>query len=181
MRQDNNPVVTDLLHRSHNVPIPYLTVHHFVTEMCTCVHISVTKIVHCGIFVWCIVEFVICVYYRPIHLDCKHTLHLIRITLWVDPIHQPNLTIIKKKTTPATLWGATDRCLPDLSFLFNEICLHRRQPTTPECHFTPRWNQQKINHLGFSAATPWWRHDMEALSALLPICEGNPPVTGGFP
>ena len=26
-----------------------------------------------------------------------------------------------------------------------------------------------------------WRHDKETLSALLAHCEGNPPVTGGFP
>ena len=26
-----------------------------------------------------------------------------------------------------------------------------------------------------------WRHHMETLSALLALCEGNPPVTGGFP
>ena len=27
----------------------------------------------------------------------------------------------------------------------------------------------------------WWRHEMETFSALLALCEGNPPVTGGFP
>ena len=27
----------------------------------------------------------------------------------------------------------------------------------------------------------WWWHDMETLSALLAICEGNPPIAGGFP
>ena len=27
----------------------------------------------------------------------------------------------------------------------------------------------------------WWRHDMEIHSALLALCEGNPPVTDGFP
>ena len=27
----------------------------------------------------------------------------------------------------------------------------------------------------------WWRHAMEAFSASLALCEGNPPVTGGFP
>ena len=37
----------DLLHKSRNGPVPYPTMHHFETEMCTCVHISVTK--------WCIV------------------------------------------------------------------------------------------------------------------------------
>ena len=27
----------------------------------------------------------------------------------------------------------------------------------------------------------WWRHQMKKVSALLALCEGNPPVTGGFP
>ena len=39
----------DQSHKSLNVPILYPTMHHFVTEMCTCVHISITK--------WCIVEY----------------------------------------------------------------------------------------------------------------------------
>ena len=33
----------ELSHKSHNAPITYRTIHHFVTEMCTCVHISDTK------------------------------------------------------------------------------------------------------------------------------------------
>ena len=28
---------------------------------------------------------------------------------------------------------------------------------------------------------PWWRHQMETISALLVLCEGNSPVTGEFP
>ena len=39
------PYPRELLHKSHNAPVPYPTLHHFVTE----VHISVTK--------WCIVEY----------------------------------------------------------------------------------------------------------------------------
>ena len=27
----------------------------------------------------------------------------------------------------------------------------------------------------------WWRHQIETFSALLSLCEGNPPVTGAFP
>ena len=27
----------------------------------------------------------------------------------------------------------------------------------------------------------WWRHQMEAFSVLLALCEGGPPVTSGFP
>ena len=29
--------------------------------------------------------------------------------------------------------------------------------------------------------THTWHHQIETFSALLAICEGNPPVTGGFP
>ena len=29
--------------------------------------------------------------------------------------------------------------------------------------------------------TTWWRDEMEIFSALPALCEGNPPVTGGFP
>ena len=29
--------------------------------------------------------------------------------------------------------------------------------------------------------TTWWRHQMETFFTLLALCEGNPPVTGGFP
>ena len=45
-----------LSHKSHNTPVSYPTMHHFVTKMCTCVHISVTKwcvwdicLMHCGV------------------------------------------------------------------------------------------------------------------------------------
>ena len=41
--------VIDPSHKSQNASVPYPTMHHFVTEMCTCVHISVTK--------WCIVGY----------------------------------------------------------------------------------------------------------------------------
>ena len=37
----------DLLHKSHNAPLPYPTMHHFATEMCTCAHFC-HKMVHCG-------------------------------------------------------------------------------------------------------------------------------------
>ena len=31
------------------------------------------------------------------------------------------------------------------------------------------------------SANSWWRHQMEAFSALLALCAGNSPVTGEFP
>ena len=38
----------DLTHKSHNAPVPYLIIQYFITEMCTCVHISVTKLCSVG-------------------------------------------------------------------------------------------------------------------------------------
>ena len=36
-------------------------------------------------------------------------------------------------------------------------------------------------HSCWRALIPWWRHQMEAFSALLALCVGNSPVTGEFP
>ena len=33
-----------MLHKSPNAPVSYPSMHQFVTEMCTCVHISVTEL-----------------------------------------------------------------------------------------------------------------------------------------
>ena len=43
-----------------------------------------------------------------------------------------------------------------------------------------RWNQ---NYDPFQMMPPdtWWRHQMEAFSALLALCAGNSPVTSEFP
>ena len=49
------------------------------------------------------------------------------------------------------------------------------------------WNmlQTDISKIGQYQTTVrhniWWRHQMETSSALLALCEGNLPVTGGFP
>ena len=42
-------IPVNMSYESHNASSPYPTMHHFVAEMCTCVHISVTK--------WCIVGY----------------------------------------------------------------------------------------------------------------------------
>ena len=88
--------VIDLSDKSHGASDKYPTTHNFVTEMCTCVHISVTKwciaeywcahlcykMVHCAILVfifllqngvlwdiWCIMGFVTWVYYTGAYYD----------------------------------------------------------------------------------------------------------------
>ena len=57
---------------------------------------------------------------------------------------------------------------------------------THHCHFTVGifWATEhrrllRINIL--SVSKPWWRHQLETVSALLPLCVGNPSVTDGFP
>ena len=38
-----NATIRDLLRQTDNAPVPYPTIHYFVKESWTCVHISVTK------------------------------------------------------------------------------------------------------------------------------------------
>ena len=40
---------------------------------------------------------------------------------------------------------------------------------------SPQWGDHSFQYI------PWWRHQMEAFSALLAIYAGNSPVTGEFP
>ena len=37
------------------------------------------------------------------------------------------------------------------------------------------------NVTGLVESVSWWRHQMRTFFAFLALCEGNPPVTGGFP
>ena len=43
------------------------------------------------------------------------------------------------------------------------------------------WKRRARDPWRQSLAKPWWRHQMETLSALLALCAGNSPVTGEFP
>ena len=42
-------------------------------------------------------------------------------------------------------------------------------------------NSHPVARVGNNPVNAWWRHQIEIYSALLDFCEGNPPVTGGFP
>ena len=49
-------------------------------------------------------------------------------------------------------------------------------------HVAYNWRVVRTHVNSISHNITWWRHDtIETLSAALPLCEGNPPVTGGFP
>ena len=43
------------------------------------------------------------------------------------------------------------------------------------------WTNTKMYPLWRFLSCIWWRHQMEAFYALLPICAGNSPMTGEFP
>ena len=48
-------VSVDLSHKSHSSPVRQTTMHHFITEMCAYL---CYKMVHCGIYLWCLGWFV---------------------------------------------------------------------------------------------------------------------------
>ena len=43
------------------------------------------------------------------------------------------------------------------------------------------WPLSIVNETIWNNPRPWWRHQMETFSALLALCEGNPPATGVIP
>ena len=53
------------------------------------------------------------------------------------------------------------------------------------------WHKEQISNDGVNLPSDsyrnevmeitWWRHQMDTFSALLILCEGNPPFTGGYP
>ena len=64
-------------------------------------------------------------------------------------------------------------------------------PSIDPCLYTGKYGeiQYTCDGMYISSTRPrganmrrsWWRHWMEKFSALLALCEGNQPVTGGFP
>ena len=59
---------------------------------------------------------------------------------------------------------------------------YRYDILTPGSRYrTIHWTWGQNIYQGGQISFPRWRHQMETFSALLALCEGNPPVTGGFP
>ena len=97
------------------------------------------------------------------------------ICLRTIPWEMPKIPISEMclKNTYSKLWGHINtysklwgRCeVGDRGVWWRQICLYFWL-ITPVLH-TYRFS--------------WWCHQMEILSTSLALCEGNPPVTGGFP
>ena len=60
-----------------------------------------------------------------------------------------------------------DDCLRSGDVINHKLC-------RPGLTFPLGWNKD-------SNVRVWWHHDKEMISALPALCEGNPPVIGGFP
>ena len=52
---------------------------------------------------------------------------------------------------------------------------------TEMSNYIPLFNGGVTSLPKLDAGLAWWRHQMEAFSALLAICAGNSPVPGEFP
>ena len=57
--------------------------------------------------------------------------------------------------------------------------LDKWKPSEKDGSFCYWTNTMQCHHSNVTQA--WWLHLMELFSALVALCEGNPPVTGGFP
>ena len=51
----------------------------------------------------------------------------------------------------------------------------------PEYRISSEKSNWQITHKFCNISKSWWRHQIKTFSELLDLCEGNPPVTGGFP
>ena len=131
-----------LLQKFHDASIPYPTMHHFVTEICTCVHISVTTEM-CTFLLQNGTVWVICVMHYGV---CEMGLFF--------------LCTVKQDSS----YNHTNQDINDMSASFNNFCLTimtHDMDSTLICLFSPRvtavrvgWesNQSSTQFSGFRSA-----------------------------
>ena len=66
-----NCVHVNLLHKSHNAPVPYPTIHHFLTEMCTCVQPDLSDLPPIGMSMRTLVKVMACYLSAQSHRMCQ--------------------------------------------------------------------------------------------------------------
>ena len=79
----------------------------------------------------------------------------------------------KKMTVSSRQRNYLSWCIETRESLWYELCRHG----TAGCYNDNPWHHQ-WRHTWHNL---WWRHHMETFSALLDLCEENPPITNGFP
>ena len=109
----------DPSHKSHNALGTYPTMHQFVTE---CAHFCY-KMVHCGIWEWCIVEFVQQVYCVPV---LYHHI-LVPILCW-NSVHSTCHLVIRLPVKQQALWRHCWGLKPLNNFLKTPVFFHSRFP-----------------------------------------------------
>ena len=106
---------------------------------------------------------------REVVLELPH----IRWALTTDTNHNTHYTLKKctRSHTLAYFWGViTAQFYPYPSRLLRKDLCNR---AVIVMLLKQRWR--------IWVSRLWWRHQMETFPLLLALCEGNPPVTGGFP
>ena len=96
-------------------------------------------------------------------------------------------TIVSLGALLLHVWGATVVCHPDvvtwyiLFLVINLAHLAFMTYRTYPFQFSPQYTAIYNKHFAPFNVSSWWRHQMEALFALLDLRVGNSPVTGEFP
>ena len=122
----------DPFHKSHNALDEYPTMHHFVTEMCMHMHISVTKwcimgLVHCGICESYQLARVILGFERIIRLRWRWHKFTVttKISLW-------NYVILRYRDPFHKSHNALDE-YPTMHHFVTEMCMHMHISVTKWC------------------------------------------------
>ena len=79
-------------------------------------------------------------------------------------------------------WSSADRRCSNYIWVINNLIAYKGATYIRDLTVYPIWYACGFVVSGFVAyILSWWCHQMETFSTLLALCEGNPPVTGGFP
>ena len=83
---------------------------------------------------------------------------------------------------PDAVYHEADHCMkwPHSSNVLWTSCLECVMKQYDNAYWLIVFWDEELPPRGYMEFT-WWRHQMEMVSTLLALCEGNPPVTGGFP
>ena len=98
---------------------------------------------------------------RHIHICCSDA----SIAICTAPICNAHI----HRTRALLVFGATFK-----EKVFSEMLRNKTKMETSS-------SRLQFTILLMAVPVPWWRHQMETFSALLAICAGNSPVSGGFP